>query len=223
MKATLVGLLGLFSILAAVGCDGGEPSPEPDVLPGAPKPEAVSPAPAATGWRRIKLKDGEGAAAYELKKKDDGAKLVDPADAEVLRFKLDGTKLKVKGPDDKVFGYVVVRPGELTLKDADQTKELFEVQRGEDGDWKLKDGADRMLLRIKKREYGWEIETPDDARTGKVKSDGGKVSLRDADEKTQYYTKDAVKPLAMAMLGLTPVESFELRAGLMVAVQLLVD
>lgn len=227
MRTAISCLLGLLLALALFGCDGGgDPAPEPSTPPDNPKPAQVekpTPPPAATGWTKIKLKDGEGAAAYSLKKKDDGAKLVNAAEEEVARFKLSGTKLKVKGPDEKVLGHIVVSPGELKVKDAEQTQELFEIQRGEDGDWKLKDGADRLLLRIKKRDYGWEIETPDDVRQAKVKSDGGKVSLRDADEKPLWYTKDPLKPLALVMLGLSPVESFELRAGLMAAVQLLVD
>jgi len=223
MRTALCCLLGLLAVFFLTGCDGDDPPVEPEVTPPAPTKAGEPPAPAPTGWTRVKLKDGEGAAAYELKKKDDGAKLVDPDDAEVARFKLSGTKLKVKGPDEKVLGYIVVSDGELKVKDAEQTRELFEIQRGEDGDWKLKDGDDKLLLRIKKRDYGWEIETPADERQAKVKSDGGKVSLRDAGEKTLYYRKDPVKPLALAMLGLSPVEPFELRAGLMAAVQLLVD
>ena len=92
------------------------------------------------------------------------------------------------------------------------------MKRQSDGDWKLKDGDDRLLAVIKKRDYGFEIEDASDKSLFKSKLKDGKRSLRNAADDTVLYTKDEFPPISVACLGLEQIESLPVRAGLAVAV-----
>jgi hypothetical protein len=167
----------------------------------------------------MKFKDGDGKAAFAIKPKDDGAKLVDGAENELARFKLKGEKLKVKGADEKVLGYVTGGADKFKIKDPTQEQVLFILQRQADGDYKLEDGNEKLLVKIKKKEYGYRLEDPGEKELYKVKVKGDKTSLRDAADQTRYYTKDTVHPAAAACLGLDGI-SLELRTGLLFRVHL---
>lgn len=175
--------------------------------------------PAAT-LATLKFKQGDGAEAFSLKLKADGAKLVDPADAELARLTVDGSqKVKIKNAQDQTLGYVVKTGDHWKLENADQTQELFILRRQADGDYKLEDGQDAEIYRIKARDYGYEIETPDKQSLYKVKVKDGKTSLRNAQDETVLSTKDAIAPIAVAPFGfdvLTP----EQQAALAYAVNL---
>ena len=171
-------------------CGGGGSTPVAIAAPGPVKPSVV------------KIKMGEGVTAFELKPKDDGAKVVDAEERELYRFKLKGDKLKIKDADDKVLGYVSTDGKQFKIKDASQQTVLFKLQQQADGDWKLEDGAQNLLAKIKKRDYGYTIRDANDNDRFKVKPKSGKTSLRDAADKTVRYTKNPVSALAFAALGL---------------------
>lgn len=162
---------------------------------------------------KAKFKTEDGSEAFSLKRRDDGAKLVDGADKELARLTIKGRKIKVKDAADKVLGYIVAAEGRLKVEDADQ-KELFEWQRQADGDWKLKSADEKMIYRIKVREYGFEIETPDDKSVYKIKSKSGKISLRDSADKTKFSSKAAIPSIAVVPLGFDAIESLPLRVAL---------
>ena len=150
---------------------------------------------------KVKFKQGD-TELFAIKYKDDGAKLVDASGAELARFKLDESgKVKIKDAADTVLGYIVSQPGKWKVENADQTQELYIFRRQDDGDYKLEDGADTQIYRIKVREYGYEIETPDKQSLYKVKQKENKISLRDANDQTVLSTKDAVVPVAIAPFG----------------------
>lgn len=172
------------------------------------------------GFEKIKLKVDGGETAFSLKAKDDGGKLVDASEAELARFNLSPGKLKVKAPDDEVIAFIVIADRQFKLEDASQTTTRWKLQRQADGDWKLEDGEQQLLYKIKHRNYGFEVESATEESVCKVKRKGDKTSLRDASEQTVLYTKDAIHPLALACFGLDQLEDNRLRAGLAVAVQL---
>ena len=150
---------------------------------------------------KVKFKQGD-TELFAIKHKDDGAKLVDASGAELARFKLDEAgKVKIKDAADVVLGYIVSQPGAWKVENSDQTQELYIFRRQDDGDYKLEDGADTQIYRIKVREYGYEIETPDKQSLYKVKQKDSKISLRDATDQTVLSTKDAVIPVAIAPFG----------------------
>lgn len=227
-----VAIVGLLYVLA--GCGGGgenevaaeggvavDSQASPNLvaemaLVEKPDPQA-SPTPDDGG--KVKFKDGSGEAVYSLKAKDDGAKLVDAEEQELARFTLSGSKVKVKGPDDEVLGYIIGEGARFKIEDAEQTRVLFELQRQADGDWKLEDGDEVPIYRIKKRDYGFELEDPAGRSLAKIKVKEEKTSLRDPAEQTLLYTKDPIRPLAMACLGLEAIVSLEMRAGLMFRVE----
>lgn len=211
---TAVLLLALPAFLT--GCGNSE---APGANNGAGAQQQADRAPtngtSAASWDKIKFKADGGETAFSLKRADDGAKLVDGSEAELARYSLKENKLKIKAPDDSVTGYVIALDGYLKIENGDQTVELFKLQRQDDGDWKLERGDGTFLSRVKKRDYGFEIENEADESLGKIKLKDGKTSIRDAGDKTLLYTKDPVATMAVACLALDEIESQELRAGLM--------
>ncbi len=169
-------------------------------------------------FSRVQIKDAAGKDVWEFKGKDDGAKVVDAQEHELFRINLSDHKLKIKKPDDTVVGYVSAKPGEFKVIDATGKKELFEVQRQADGDWKLKNGRDELVVRIKKRDYGFELESQDEKSLFKSKLKDGKASLRDARDQTVYYSKDTASTLAVSCLGMKAISDDGMRLGLVAAV-----
>lgn len=168
-------------------------------------------------FKKIKFKDAKGKNAFSLKPQADGAKLVDGQEKEVARYKLSPGKLKVKDANDKTLAYIIMAKPHLHIEDAKQEERLWKVQRQSDGDWKLERRNDTLVYRIKKRSYGYEIETPKKQSLHKVKFKSGKTSLRDAKEQTVISTKNKIDPLAMSCLGLEAVKDQRVRFGLAVA------
>ncbi|MDA0267847.1 MAG: hypothetical protein O3A14_13025 [Cyanobacteria bacterium] len=169
---------------------------------------------------KLKFKRDDGSEAFSIKFRADGAKLVDGDDQEIARFTLDESgKVKIKDPSDAVLGYVITQEGYWKVENAEQTQELFILRAQDDGDYKLEDGSDAQIYRIKQRDYGYEVETPDKTSLYKVKLKDGKLSLRDANEVTVMSTQSPLVPIAMACFGfdvLTP----EQQAALAYAVNL---
>ncbi|MBE9080027.1 hypothetical protein IQ241_22505 [Romeria aff. gracilis LEGE 07310] len=198
------------------------PAPETQTAPPAPPSESAAQpgsVPQAAD-EKIKFKQADGSERFSIKFKPDGAKLVDGEDRELARFTLDADrKIKIKDAEDSVLGYVVSQDGYWKLENAEQTEELFILRQQPDGDLKLEDGRDRALYRIKLRDYGYEIETPEKQSLYKVKAKEGKISLRDASDQTVLSTRSAILPAAVACFGfdeLTP----EQQAALAYAVNL---
>jgi hypothetical protein len=170
---------------------------------------------------KIKFEDGLGKMVFSIKPEDDGAKLVDASDHEIARYQLKGEKLKIKDSTDHVLGYISGSRGKYDLKDPGQKTVLFELKRQEDGDWKLKDGHEKLLAKIKKRAYGFEIEDAQEKSLAKVKTKNGKVSLRDASDRTRYATRSsAASPLLLTCLGLDEVGDVSMRAAILVRIAL---
>jgi len=167
---------------------------------------------------KLKFKGADGEVSFSVKPEADGAKLVDAKEQEIARFTVAQNKLKVKDAADTVLGYVVVVDDHFKIKNADQTQELYKLHAQADGDWKLEDGGGKMIYKIKKREYGFEIEDGQDNSLSKVKLNSGKTSLRNTAEETVLYTKDDIDTLAFACMGFEAVKSQPLQAGLMTMV-----
>ncbi len=233
MRRRLDRFAWILLVPVVAGCENvSEPASTPALPPpskavaAAPSPVAAKETSTAASWgpvlaAKIKVEDGLGKLAFSIKPEDDGAKLVDASDHEIARFNLKGDKLKVKDSADRVLGYVTGSYGKYHLKDQQQKTVLFELQRQADGDWKMEDGHEKLLYKIKKREYGFEIEDAYAQSLAKVKTKDGKVSLRDASDKTRYAThSSAASPLLMACLGLDQVGDLPMKAALMVRIAL---
>lgn len=169
---------------------------------------------------KLKFKGADGEVSYSLKPEADGAKLVDANEREIARFTVDQNKLKIKDAADVVLGYVIFADNHFKIKNADQTQELFKLQAQSDGDWKLEDGRGKLIYKIKKRDYGFEIEDDKDNSHSKAKLKSGKTSLRNRAEETVLYTKDEINTLAFASMGFEALKSQPLQAGLMTMVLL---
>lgn len=176
-----------------------------------------------THVEKLKFKRDDGSEAFAIKFKADGAKLVDGSDQEIVRLKLDeNQKIKIKAPDEKTLGYIISKGDYWKIENAEQTQELFVLRRQDDGDYKLEDGNDQPLYRIKARDYGFEVETTDKQSLYKIKVKGKKTSLRNANDETVLSTKSPIAPAAMASFGLDQLSQAQ-QAALAFAVNLAED
>ncbi len=169
---------------------------------------------------QIHLKDADGKRSFEIKPEPDGAKLVGPDDKEIARYNAKDHTLKIKDANDKVLGHIVRQEDHYKIENADRTKVLFKIAGKTGGDWSVEDGQQTRLYRIKKRDYGYEIESPAGDSLAKVKLKEGKLSLRDAKDTTIYSTKDHASQLGFACLALDKIPSEPLRFGLLIQLTL---
>lgn len=220
--------LNLFSVMAiaivVLGC-GQDKNADENLQSNTAitTPVATTVAPQSTpqaSLDKVKFKQADGSEKFSLKFKADGAKLVDSVDNELARLTADeNNKVKIKDADDQTLGYVVSHDGYWKIEDAAQAQTLYVLRLQEDGDLKLEDGDDTSIYRIKVRDYGYEIETPEKVSLYKVKVKGGKLSLRDANEDTVLSTKSAMTSSAMAAFGFD-VLTLPQQVGLAYAVNL---
>lgn len=225
-RSILFGWLAMMVILVACG------SPDNSVAPAARESgspavivaEDVAPqdpsATVSTANETLKFKHDDGSEAFSLELRADGAKLVDTNEVELARFTLDERqKIKIKDSADRPLNYIVTQSGYWKLENADQTQELFVLRQQNDGDYKLEDGRDRPIYRIKARDYGFEIETPEKQSLYKVKLKDDKLSLRNANDQTILATRSKIAPIVMACFGLDELTP-EQQAGLAYALHL---
>ena len=209
----------LMVLLLLTSCTRGDAPSVPTAS--TPSSTQTSPSPATaptTRTEQIEFKQEGGDEIFTLKLRPDGAKLVDASEVEIARLTVDANqKIKIKDANDQTLGYIVSRDGYWKVENADQTQELYILRRQDDGDYKLEDGADQQIYRIKVRDYGYEIETPTKESLYKVKLRDGKISLRNAQDETVLYTRAAIAPIAVACFGFD-VLSPEQQAALAFAV-----
>jgi hypothetical protein len=156
---------------------------------------------------KIKFKQPGGETAFSIKLKEDGLKLVNAREEELVRVtESDSGKYKIKAPDDKVLGYVTGEVPKYRIKDASQEKVLFEFRRQDDGDWKLEDGEEVLLSKVLKRDYGWKIEDAFENELAKVKTEEGRLSIRDAKGEVRLYTNDSMSSIAAVPFGLPQLD-----------------
>ena len=165
------------------------------VLFGCPSTETAS-----AGPGKLKFKDGSGSAAFAIKPKDDGAKVVDGAGREIARLKNKGAKTKVKGPDDRVIAIVKGDSSKLKIL-TESGEERFALKAGDGGKYKLKNAAGETLYEVKPKDYGFKIVDGAGRDVAKVKKKGDKTKLKNAAGNTLYETKDPVSAAAVACLA----------------------
>lgn len=174
---------------------------------------------AEVAMKSISLQDDQGHKLFELKPRDDGAKLFDGAGKELARFVLSESKVKIKDSADKPLGNIDIHSEKLRLEIGEQKTVALTLQRQPDGDWKVENAKGQRIGTIKIRDYGAELEDPQKKSLYKVKMKSGKTSLRNADDKSVYTTHDHVLPAAMACLGLDEVADIRLRAALLFVIE----
>ena len=151
---------------------------------------------------KVKFKLENGDEAFSLKPKDNGMKVEGVNGSEIARLTVDERqKIKIKDPSDRPLGYVITKDNAWKLENAEQNKELYILRKQTDGDYKLETGDDKQVYRIKRRDYGWEIETPQKQSLYKVKIKANKIVLRDRNEVTVIKTKANIPSLAVACYG----------------------
>ena len=169
---------------------------------------------------KVKFKLENGNEAFSLKPKEDGIKVEDAGGKEIARLTIDEQgKIKIKNAADKPLGYVISQDTYWKIENSEQTKELYILRQQGDGDYKLETGDDSQVYRIKRRDYGWEIETPQKESLYKVKVKDNKTVLRDKDEVTVIKTESDFPLLAVACFGFD-VLSQEQQSALAYAVTL---
>ena len=167
---------------------------------------------------KVKFSLDNSSEAFSLKPESNGAKFVDGKGKELARLTVDkNQKVKIKDATDKVLGYVVTKPDHWKIEDASQSKELYVLRHQGNGDYKLENGTNKEIYRIKNRASGLEIESPDKKSLYEVKVKEGKISLKNDLDKTFLSTKSKFLPIAVACFGFDQL-SREQQAALAYAV-----
>ena len=165
----------------------------------------------------IEFKNEAGTKAFSLKILVDGAKIINGNNKEIARLSVDKKqKVKIKNSSDVTLGYIVYRENKWKIEDGKQ-QQLYVLQKQVDGDYKLENGQNKEIYRIKARNYGYEIEMPNKQSLYKVKVKDGKTSLRNKADKTVLYTKSNIVTIAFACFGfdvLTPEQKAALTYSL---------
>lgn len=212
-------------LLVLIGCQEAKPVATP-AAPTAtaksdPKPHSAaataeaSPHESKRLTAHIHFKDDAGQQVYELKPEPNGAKLVGSGEQEIARYHISDHTLKIKDAHDTVLGHIVRHDDHYKIEDAERQTVLFKIAAQSDGDWTVEDGAQKRLYRIKKRDYGFEIESPSKESLAKVKLKEGKLSLRNSQDVTLFSTKDHTSTLGFTSLGLDQIASVPVRMGLL--------
>ncbi len=227
--------LTVLLLLLPIGCqEAAPPAAPPAKAPALPKVESHSGTPVASNEvasdqpksssdagqshslkQHIHFKDADGHRVFELKPEPDGAKLVGPDEKEMARYHVKDHTLKIKDAEDVVLGHIVRVDDHYKVEDPERKTVLFKLAAQGDGDWTVENGNQERLYRIKKRDYGYEIELPNDESVAKAKLKEGKHSLRNAQDVTLYSTKDHASTLGVACLGLEKINSLPIRLGLL--------
>lgn len=161
---------------------------------------------------KIKFKDSKGNQAFAIKPTADGAKLVGPKDSELARYSFKGSKLKIKDDKDQVLGYLKWDSKRIRLFDSKQENEVYRLELRSDGDWKIEKNS-KLIGRLKKRSYGWEVESEKDKTISKIKLKNGKTSIRDSSEKTVFSTKSKTSTMVTSAIGFLQEKDLRLRVG----------
>lgn len=210
-----------LALLLGLGTAGRQSSGRSLLAEDAPKKSGDSKSAPKKLAERINLKNADGQRAFEIKPESNGAKLVGPDEKEIARYHVADHTLKIKDDADKVLGHIVRHEDAYKIEDAERKNVLFKIAGKDNGDWSVEDGKQVRLYRIKKRDYGFEIESAAEESVAKVKLKEGKASLRNAKDVTLLSTKNHVSQLGLACIGLDKITSEPLRFGLLI--QLTID
>lgn len=157
---------------------------------------------------RVVFEDARGAKLFTIKDKPDGAKVVqdkDGAETELWRLHWRGADLEVQNSSDQTLGRLDVKDKKVEILDAAKAT-LFVLKQQDDGDWKVEDGGDRLLYRLKKRDNGIDIEKGDGTAFRKVRVYDKKVKLKEENGTELLVVRSAVKPLALASHALDGID-----------------
>ncbi len=151
----------------------------------------------------LELSNAQGALALRLEVDGNGGKLVDAKGAEQAVFKRkDDSKRRLLLVTAQAQNNSIESKKSGTWKLMDQQGTVTYILKAEeDGRYKLKTPDEQTVYRIKKRDYGLEIENGDDKSLYKVRVDQGKLVMKGADGKVVYSTKSNSDPLMLCCFG----------------------
>jgi hypothetical protein len=165
----------------------------------------------AAGPQNVHVEDASGQPLYGIKWRDDGAELQNAQGQDTLRFKLNEDRLKIRTATDEVLGYVTGGADNLKIKDAAKAV-LFELKRQDDGDYKVVDGADVLLYKLKVKEGAVKVVNAAEVVLYKAKLRETKVVLRTEDDKDLLTAKHSQSTLAASVLGLDKLTELQRQA-----------
>ncbi|MEM7232780.1 MAG: hypothetical protein AAF517_11420 [Planctomycetota bacterium] len=167
---------------------------------------------------KIKVKAGEDT-AFSIKPKDDGGKIVDANDKEIGRLKLRGSKtLELKDDADVTIAVIEGTGRKISILDA-SGKGQFVLVRNAEGSLKV-ESNEKLLYRIKRRDYGSEVEAPDGKSLFKVKKRGDKLSVRNAADETIFSARGTDNTDALAFVALDKISDIRVRAAIVARLQM---
>jgi hypothetical protein len=165
----------------------------------------------------IELDGPDGKKVWKLEPDQEKVELEDAYAQDLYKFRYRHGAITFEDSTGRQVE-ILPSPGstsDLHLRDRDTEKLLYSLQREPDGDYRLEDGDETVVYRLKQRDYGFKIVDPRD-RELKVRSRPGKISIRERG-RTKLSTRDPISPLAASCFCFEALP-IELRAGLALGV-----
>ena len=169
----------------------------------------------------LKFDGPDDKVAFRVRSTRDALRAED-ADGNVLAwFRFSAEQLEVQ--DAKGRSLANVRPvlkGKILYRVLvpPDNEVLYELRREPDGDLQLKSRFQEMVYKLKRRDYGFKVQTANGETESRVRVKGGKISIRADRGATYLATKDPLRAGAVAVMSLESLP-FPHAIGLGLAVQ----
>src|SRR5262249_53364899 len=152
--------------------------------------------------RVFELRGPKGEALFRIKWMDAGAKLVDSTNREIARIKPHEDRIKITDAKDVVIGALTGDADKLNIKAGDKEVQ-FVLRHQPDGDYRLEDAHDSLLVKIKRKEPDYLRGEDAAGKTlFKAKRKQDKLVITNASETVIFSAQGAGSLLGFAMFGI---------------------
>ncbi len=158
--------------------------------------------------------------AFVLEAKDGAIRVENGTGTLLAVLRVGEESLEIENGVGGEIGLVVPPSDEhrgVRILGPDRGRALFEFRSEPDGDFKVKNAKGRTLYNIQKRDYGLKVVKRNGKVESRIRSEPGKISVRDRNGTTFLHTRDRLPEEAVAALVLDGLP-FEYAAGLAVAI-----
>ena len=165
----------------------------------------------------LSILDADGERVLGLWSAATGGELVDARDQLLARYVVEGDRVIMRDHRGRPLGAVTTSGSKYRLEDV-SGRVRYAFSRSPDGDYKLKDGGGRLLLKFKAKDYGYKVVDAVDVLQFKVREKSGRMVVRDASGVTRFSTERTVPQLNLAVAAADALTLPE-RAALLLRLQ----
>ncbi|MCC0176496.1 hypothetical protein I4641_05825 [Waterburya agarophytonicola K14] len=220
LKRALISLIIIALSSSLIGCGESISSANDEFLPDNKNIVSNSNIFQNSLTEKLIFKRENGSEDFSFIPKSNGIKLEGIQGETIVNLTVDiNRKIQIQTSAGSILSHVLIRDNSWTIEDGEETEELYTLQQQTNGDYKLESGDNTAIYQIKKRDYGLEIETPDQKSLYKVKHQDNKQILQDINNKTVLETKSDFPLLAIACYGFEVLDEAE-QTGLAYAISL---